>query len=154
MKSRNLFLKIYKKVDEILTKPFFENYKKVDDRQKDRPTDIQDLRIYATSRRIKNQWQHIRMFYNYSRSLLLVCALSSSDWTKYWSTCLIRPSRYCLIHFCKRLWQWLQYRFVFVICVHFMNRFYHIQLNQINLHLDSKWLVGSPQLWSQLLNFT
>ena len=38
MKSRNLFLKIYKKVD---------------DRQTDRQTNIQDLRIYATSRRIK-----------------------------------------------------------------------------------------------------
>ena len=49
MKSRNLFLKIYKNVDEILTKPFFEKFKKVDDR----PTDIHDLRIYATSRRIK-----------------------------------------------------------------------------------------------------
>ena len=49
MKSRNLFLKIYKKVDEILTKPFFEKLQKVDDRQ----TDIQDLRIYATNRRIK-----------------------------------------------------------------------------------------------------
>ena len=34
MKSRNLFLKIYKKVD-------------------DRQTNIQDLRIYATSHRIK-----------------------------------------------------------------------------------------------------
>ena len=49
MKSRNLCLKIYKKVDEILTEPFFEKLQKVDDR----PTDIQDLRIYATSRRIK-----------------------------------------------------------------------------------------------------
>ena len=47
MKSRNLFLKIYKKVDEILTKPFFEKFKK------SWPTDIHDLRIYATSRRIK-----------------------------------------------------------------------------------------------------
>ena len=38
MKSRNLFLKIYKKVD---------------DRQTDRHTDMQDLRIYVTIQRIK-----------------------------------------------------------------------------------------------------
>ena len=41
------------KVDEILTKPFFEKLHKVDDRQTNRLTDIQDLRIYATSCRIK-----------------------------------------------------------------------------------------------------
>ena len=41
MKSRNLFLKIYKKIDEILNKSFSKNSKKVDDR----PTDIHDPRI-------------------------------------------------------------------------------------------------------------
>ena len=42
----------FKKVDEILTKPFFEKFKK-SWWPTYRPTDIHDLRIYATSRRIK-----------------------------------------------------------------------------------------------------
>ena len=46
-------LKNSKKVDVELTEPFLKNYKKVDDRPTDRQTDIQDLRIYATRRRIK-----------------------------------------------------------------------------------------------------
>ena len=51
MKSRNLFLKIYKKVD-------------------DRQTDIQDLRIYATSRRIKRNYCCSMQTLNYSMAYM------------------------------------------------------------------------------------
>ena len=47
--TKSIFEK-FKKVDEILTKPFFEKFKK-----SWWPTDIHDLRIYATSRRIKSK---------------------------------------------------------------------------------------------------
>ena len=78
MKSRNLFLKIYKKFEEILTKPFFEKLQKSwwqtdrpTDRQTDRQTDIQDLLIYATSRRIKNDY--VKFCYLYMFSFCLNC---------------------------------------------------------------------------------
>ena len=59
MKSQNLFLKNTKKLMGYSRNLFLKNSKKVDDRPTDRPTDVQDLRIYATSRRIKNSDQNV-----------------------------------------------------------------------------------------------
>ena len=36
------------------------------------------------------------------------CALTASDWSKFWST-----SSFCLIHFCKKQQRWILYRTFF-----------------------------------------
>ena len=67
----------------------------------------------------------------------------ASNWPNFSSTCLIRPSNYCLMHFYKRLQWWLLYGFVlFFLSLSAMLSY----LTYLSMHLNIIDLFSQPLL--------